>query len=719
MSSVDLKALLEQMTLEEKIGQMIQLSAIFFDSADGELTGPAQEWDLDEHGLSMIGSCIGGLNAKHKKEIQDRHLATDRNKIPLIFMRDIIHGYRTIYPIPLAMAGSFDPSLMEECAHMAAREASHEGTHLTFAPMVDFVRDARWGRVAESCGEDALLASKMGEAQVKGFQKDDISSPESLATCVKHFAAYGGAEAGRDYNTVEISERLLRSRYLPAYKACIDAGTTMVMPSFNNLNGLPSVGNKFLMKKILRDEWGFEGVVISDWEAIYELCVHGVARDLSEAAEMALDCSCDIEMVSRAYYDTLADLVRSKRVSEDIVDRSVMRILELKKRLGLFEDPYHGSIENSDVLLCPEHKEIAERAALESAVLLRNNGILPLNKNIKRLAVVGPFANSQAIKGTWAAMGENKDCISVLDGLKALLPNTEIKWALGCEASIDDPSKDKIAQAVEICENADAVILCVGEPQGYSGEAQSRVDISLPGVQDELIDAVTSVNSNTVALVFNGRPLTLVNLEKKAAAILEMWHPGTQGGLAAAKLILGMANPCGKLPMTFPKHVGQCPIYYDRTRTGRPKKNSDDKHEICVSDYLDCGDLPLFFFGEGLSYSNFVYESMVLDKNEITKDDTLKVSVTVRNDSDTNGKEVVQLYLCDLVASAVRPVQELIAFEKIALAAGERKTLDFFIREDMLRFYDSECRYISEPGDFTLSVGYADHMRFTQKFTLI
>ena len=720
-SNVDLKKLLDGMTLDEKIGQLVQLNANFFTTSASEITGPAHKLGIDEKGIATIGTTLNFKGANEMRNVQDKHLAADRNKIPLIFMMDVIHGYRTIYPIPLAMGCSFDPELVKDCTRMAAKEASSGGIQLTFTPMVDYVRDARWGRVMETCGEDPYLNGVMGAAQVKAFQGDDISDPDNIATCVKHYAAYGGAEAGRDYNTVELSEHILREFYLPAYKACLDAGAPMIMPSFNNLNGVPSIGNRWLMKKILRGEWGFDGIVISDYAAVAELCRHGVAADLKEAAEMAFDCGCDIEMMSAAYYKHLRELIEEGRFSEEQLDRSVMRVLELKRDLGLFEDPYHGASAEKEnrVCLTPEHRVIARRAAEQAAVLLKNNGVLPFSEKVKKIAIVGPYADNNAIRGFWSCNGKDDDCVTIKEGIAALLPNAELLVARGCSAEWNECSTDGIDEAVELAKSADAVVLCVGEPYRYSGEGNSRADISLPGVQEELVHKVLAANPNTAVVMFNGRPLVISSWNEEAPAILDMWFPGTEGGAAAANLLFGKANPCGKLTMSFPKAVGQCPIYYNRTSTGRPKTKPEYEHQPFSSSYIGCGNLPLYFFGEGLSYTTFAYESMTLDKNEMTSDEKITVKVTIRNTGDRAGKETVQLYLHDLVSSTVRPIQELIAFEKIELEAGEAKTVTFEITEPMLRLWNPENEFVSERGDFTISVGYADHFAFTEGFKLV
>lgn len=720
-NKIDVKKLISEMTLDEKIGQLIQLNANFFAESAADITGPWEALGIDKEALKNIGSTLNFHGADEMIEIQKKHLEEDRNKIPMLFMMDVIHGYRTIYPIPLALGASFDPDMVTECSKMASKEASAGGIHVTFTPMVDYVRDARWGRVMETCGEDPLLNSVMGAVQVKAFQGDDLSDIDNLATCVKHFAAYGGAEAGRDYNTVEISERLLREYYLPAYKACIDAGVTMLMPSFNTLNGVPSIANKWLMRKVLKDEWGFEGVVISDYNAVGELKKHGITPNLKDAAEAAFNCGCDIEMRSISYYLHLKELIAEGKVKESDVDAAVERVLDLKVALGLFDDPTRGASSEKEWAVCltPEHRDIARRAVEASAVLLKNDGVLPFSKDTKKIALIGPFANSNEIKGFWSCRGRNEDCVTVYEGIKNLLPDAEITVVNGCSAQWNELGTEEFDAAVEAARNADAVILCLGEPQNYSGEGNSRADIGLTGVQDELAARCLEVNKNTAALIFNGRPLTLCELDRNCPAILDMWFPGSEGGNAAANLLFGVVSPSGKVPMSFPKAVGQCPIYYNHPITGRPKTNAEDVHKPYASNYIGCGNLPLYPFGHGLSYTNFVYESMELDSHSLDKDGKITVTVKVRNDGKMDAKETVQLYMRDLYASAVRPIQQLIGFEKVAIAAGETKTVTFEITEPMLRFYDAECNFVSEAGDFDLFVGYADHPYIKDSFKLI
>ena len=718
---INIDKLLKEMTVDEKIGQLIQITSNYFGDTEGAVTGPWSDLGLSNEDLKTVGSCLNFRNAESAIRIQNDHLKGDRHKIPLIFMMDVIHGCRTIYPIPLALGASFDPEIVEECSRMSAKESAACGVHVTFTPMVDYVRDARWGRVLETCGEDAYLNGVMGEAQVRGFQGDDLSNPESIATCVKHFAAYGACEGGRDYNTVEISERALRTYYLPAYKVCLDAGSPMVMPSFNDFNGVPSIANQHLIQDILRKEWGFDGVIISDYNAVGELLNHRVAKDLREAARLAFSNTCDIEMMSMAYHEALKSLIEEGVFTEEQLDASVRRILELKERLGLFDDPYHGASPEKEQTACltEEHRDIARRAAEASAILLKNDGTLPFSKDIKRIALIGPYADNKQIRGSWHCFGEEKDTVSVKEGIEKLLPNAEIVAVKGCGNAFDDTDKSGFAEAIEAARSADAVILCLGEHEKYSGEGTSRTSINLTGPQDELAEEIIAANKNTAVLLFNGRPLEISKLSKIAPAILDMFFPGTEGGNAAANILFGEVNPSGKVSMSFPKSVGQCPVYYNCYTTGRPKPLPDDERKPWLSGYIDCGNLALYPFGYGLSYTHFTYESLELDKNSMTDDGEINVSITVINDGDRRGKEVVQLYMKDLVSSACRPYQELVAFKKIELDAGERKTVTFTVKEPQLRFWNASCQNISEAGDFELSTGHADNLLLTKTFTLV
>ena len=717
---MDIKALLSRMTLEEKVGQLVQSNAGQFIRNDLEITGPDGETVPAEELNRVVGSVLTFEDAAQAKALQDQHMAADRNRIPLLLMLDVIHGLRTTYPIPLAMGCSFDDALTAECAEIARREASACGVHVTFNPMVDTARDARWGRILETYSEEPLLNCRMGAAIVKATQGQNLADPENVACCVKHYAAYGAPEGGRDYNTVELSERLLREAYLPAYKACLDAGARLIMPSFNALNGIPSVANPWLMNRVLRGEWGFDGVVISDYNAVMELVPHGVAESLRDAVRKAMEAGCDIDMVSNAYYRHLADLVREGTVPEAVLDAAVLRVLQLKNDLGLFENPYHGASEEREreVYLCPAHREVARRAAEESAVLLKNEGILPLSRELKRIALIGPFAEETRLNGFWSRPGAERYTVTLPEGIRALLPEAELILERGCGAELGDLDRSGLDRAAAAAARADAVILTLGEPENDSGEGRSRAELTLPGVQQELAERVIAANPRTAVVLFNGRPLVLTALEKIAPALLEMWYPGTEAGNALARLLWGEANPCGKLSAGLPRAVGQLPMPYNRMNTGRPKPGPDDQAVPFTSCYLDTPNLPLYSFGYGLSYTRFVYESLTLDRDRMSKEDTLRVTVTLRNDGDRAGKEVVQLYLRDLAASVVRPVQQLIDYQKVMLEPGERKEVHFEVTEKQLRFWNFDCEYVSEPGTFELSCGWADHLLETKRFTL-
>lgn len=720
--NVNIKRIVERMTVEEKLGQLTQFSSMFFKKDRGDITGPMNDMGVDGNALDYAGSVLGTACAADTLTIQKKHLENDRHKIPMLFCRDVIHGFRTIYPAPIGLSCSFDPKLASECARMTAEEASAGGVHLTFAPASDYVRDARWGRVMENYGEDPLLSGSIAASQIKAYHGDDLKKSGTIATCAKHFACYGAGEAGRDYNTVEISEHVMREFYFRTHKACVDAGVKMIMPAFNDLSGVPCTANKWLMNRILRHEWGFKGVVVSDWGAIGELVIHGVAKDMKEAAKLAFECGVDIEMMSGSYYRYLKELIEEGKFTQKQLDNAVFKILKLKKELGLFDDPYHGASEEKEkeLFLCDKHREIVRRAAEESAVLLKNENVLPFDENkIKKIALIGPFANYNGLIGSWACSGKKEECATIEEAVKAYLKNAEVTVENGCGMTNDDLDTSGFDSAIKAAKKADAVILCLGEPENYTGEGNCRTDLTLPGVQTLLARKVAKANPNTAVLLFNGRPLVLTELSEFAPAILEMWYPGTEGANAAVNLVFGKANPCGKLSMSFPKSVGQCPIYYNYYRTGRPKSASRDAvRENFKSSYLDCGNLPLYFFGEGLSYTQFEYQNLKLDADVITKNSKLIATVKLKNTGTRAGKETVQLYLRDVVSSAVRPVQELFAFEKVHLNPGETKLVRFEITEEKLRFWNADNKYVSEPGEFEISVGYANHMKFTRKFQL-
>ena len=719
---IDLEKIVSQMTLDEKIGQMSQVVfKTFTNIPEEEITGLGGDDAAQKFNKHDLGSVIGTTKAETCIAVQEEHIKKDRNSIPLLFMRDVIHGHSTVFPIPLGMGCTFDPKLMEECSRMAAVESAVTGLHVTFNPMVDYVRDPRWGRVMETCGEDAYLNGLMGAAVVRGFQGNDLKDPMSIATCVKHFAAYGGAEAGRDYNNVEVSEYSLREYYLPAYKACLDAGAELVMPSFNTVDGIPVNGNSHLMKEILRDEWGFDGVVISDWGAIDQFVNHGYTATKKEAAKIAIDNECDIEMCTYTYVDNIKSLIDEGQLTMEQIDKAVMRILKLKEKLGLFENPYHGaSVEKQkEILVCPEHREIARRAAENAAVLLKNDNILPFDDKVKSIALIGPFADNGAINGKWSCCGKPENTTTVLQGVKTLFPDAKINVVTGCSAVWNDKDTSGIDEAVEIAKKSDIVILCVGELEEYSGEGNCRVDLHLPGVQEELVKRVCEANKNTAVVLFNGRPLVLSDIYNVTPAILEMWFPGTEGGNAAARLLFGKANPSGKVSMSFPKSVGQCPIYYNHQNTGHPIDDVEDRHVPFSSNYVDCGNLPLFSFGYGLSYGNFEYKNLEISTDTITPDDKITVEITVSNTGVMAGREVVQLYMRDHFGTTVRPVQELIDFKSVWLEPGEEKVVTFTVDESKLIMWTGQGKFESEAGTFSLYTGCADHLLYEKQFRLV
>lgn len=712
---MDVKALLSKMTLREKLAQMSQFNAVcILPDSDGGITGPAQKLNLSQEDINATGSTLNIKNVEDVIKIQKYHMENDPNKIPLLFMQDIVHGFTTIYPIPLGMGATFDPKLMEECSAMAAKEATVGGIHVTFAPMVDLVRDCRWGRCMESTGEDPYLNCLMSQAQVKGFQ-GDLTGKYDIVSCVKHFAAYGAAEAGRDYNTVDMSEKNLREFYLPAYKAAIDANVEMLMTSFNLLNGVPSSGNKWLVDDILRKEWGFDGIVISDYNAFREMKIHGYASDDKDCALKALNATSDIEMMSTCYLGYVEELINEGKLTMEQVDKATERILILKDKLGLFENPYrYASVEEcKELFLCKEHRDLCRIAAQKSAVLLKNDGVLPFN-NPKNVAVIGPFGNIAMI-GSWSCHGKEEDGVSVVDGFKNAGIN--VTYSQGCSGNVDAlADKKEIAKAVKCAKKADAVILCLGESRNISGEGTSMADVSLSLAQKTLLKEVSKVNKNCVVVLFNGRPLALSDVIDDAPAFVTAWQPGTEGGNAIASLLLGKVNFEGRLPMSFPYVTGQAPIYYNRHLTGRPTKGRTHGYS---SRYIDTEDKPLFPFGYGLSYSKFEISEPVLSKTQMSEDETITVSVNVRNVSDKEGTTLVQMYINDVTASLVRPIRELKNFSKVTLKAGEEVTVSFPITRKELQFYTASGKLDVEKGKFKVFVCDNAHDGNPVEFELI
>ncbi|MBN8199778.1 beta-glucosidase BglX [Bacillus sp. NTK034] len=707
MMNQKLQSLLEEMTLDEKIAQLMQLATPFFEGSkdEGQITGPLASMKVTENSIRSSGSVLGASGgAKEAISIQKAHLKNNRLGIPLLFMADIIHGYKTIFPVPLAIGCSWDLDGAQLSAEIAAKEAAASGVHVTFAPMVDLVRDPRWGRVMESTGEDPYLNSEFARSFVRGFQGKDLkNNKESVAACVKHFAAYGAPEGGRDYNTVNMSERQLRESYLPAYKAALDEGCEMVMTAFNTVDGIPATGNRTLMRGLLRDEWKFDGVLISDWGAVKELIPHGVAEDEAEAALKAIQAGVDIEMMTSCYIDHLKELVQNGKVDEELIDEAVLRILSLKDKLGLFEDPTRGADEalEKELVLSEAHREASRELAVKSSVLLKNNGVLPIQKE-KKLALIGPFAQSGDILGPWSFLGSKEKAVQLYDGIKAKVGSSLLAAAKGCD--IESGTEEQINEALKTAEDADIIILALGEDSEMSGEAGCRTDIRLPEAQLKLAAKVKQLGKPLIAVLFNGRPLDLHGIWDEADAILEAWYPGTEGGNAIADLLLGDANPSGKLTMSFPYSVGQVPVYYNHFNTGRPK-GAPDAQERYVSQYLDSPNDPLLPFGYGLSYTTFAYAEAKLSDSMLSPSKPISLSVQVTNTGSYPGEEVVQLYIRDVSGEVVRPLKELKGFKKIALDSGEKAAVTFEIKEQQLRYYHTDLSYKSDSGKFIAYVG--------------
>ena len=715
--------ILSNMTLEQKIYHLQQITtATFLTTRESKfeiITGPNSKVKLDKDMIYDVGTSLNLVGAETMIDAESNYLKNSKYKIPLMIMQDVIHGHRTLYPINLAVAASFNRKLARELAQMAAKEAALDGMCVTFAPMVDLVRDPRWGRVMESSGEDPYLNGEMARATVEGYQGD--MGKYNIAACVKHFAAYGAAEAGRDYNTVDISERTLREYYLPAYKSAVDAGVKMVMTAFNIVDGVPCVGNKHLVKEILRDEWGFDGIVISDYGAYEEMITHGACEDKKEAALLAMEAGCDIEMMSSCYVEHLKELLDEGKITLEQIDKAVLRILDLKEELGILDNPYRSvDVEEAKkVQLSPEHRALARRGAIESAVLLKNEGVLPFSKDARSVAVIGPLGATGYIHGSWHCGGKAEETVSVYDGLKNLLGD-KVKFAPGCAIEYDAVDESLFEDAIELARTSECVVLCLGEHQEYSGEGNCRTSIDLPEIQYKLLDRILEVNKNVAVALFTGRPLAISRLHKTAPAILNMWMPGTEGGNACASLLFGDAVPSGKITMTFPRALGQCPIYYNHYTTGRPKAEEDDEKFVrFTSCFLDMPNSPLYPFGYGLSYTSFEYSNLTLSSDTMNRGDTLVASVKVKNTGKYKAKEAVQLYIRDVKGSCVRPVKELKGFEKITLDVGEEKTVSFEITEEMLKYWNRDLKFVAEKGEFQVFIGKDSACKPFASFMLI
>jgi beta-glucosidase len=698
-------ALLKKMTIEEKIGQLNQYTGD--NSATGPITiNPNKQAEIK---AGIVGSMLNIVGTKYTRQYQELAMQS-RLKIPMLFGQDVIHGYKTTFPIPLAEAASWDLQAIELAARVAATEASASGIHWTFAPMVDIGRDPRWGRVMEGAGEDTYLGSKIAYARVKGFQGNKLGDLNSVMACVKHFAAYGAAVGGRDYNSVDMSERMLWETYLPPFKAALDAGAATFMNSFNDLNGIPATGNVHLQRDILKGKWNFQGFVVSDWGSIGEMVAHGYSKDLKAAALSAITAGSDMDMESNAYRYHLAELVKEGKVPVALIDDAVKRILRKKFELGLFDDPYKYSDEKraEKALSNPENRKAALDVAQKSIVLLKNeNQTLPLSKNLKTIAFIGPMVKEyKENMGFWSVelpeVDYNKWIVSQWDGLQNKVgKNTKLLYAKGCD--VDGTSKDGFAEAIAAAKQADVVILSIGEKRDMSGEAKSRSDLHLPGVQEDLVKAIQATGKPVVVLINAGRPLIFNWTADNVPAVVYTWWLGTEAGNAIANVLFGDYNPSGKLPMTFPREVGQVPIYYNHYSTGRPAKNENETNY--VSAYIDLKNSPKFPFGYGLSYTKFDYTGLKLSSTKIKSNETIKVSFQLSNVGKMAGEEVVQLYLKDKFGSVVRPVLELKDFQKIKLNAGESKTIEFTIDKEKLSFYNDKLEWIAEPGDFEVMIG--------------
>jgi beta-glucosidase len=695
--------LMSKMTVEEKIYQTVQFTS------DGTVTGPKSGDNfITRIKQGKVGSILNATGAKETREIQRINLENSRLKIPLIFGHDVIHGYKTIFPINLGMASSWDPKAVELAARVAATEAASAGIQWTFAPMVDISRDPRWGRVSEGSGEDGYLGIQMAIANVKGFQGDDLSKNNTILACTKHFAAYGAAEAGRDYNTVDMSERVLRETYLPAFKATVDAGVKTFMTSFNEIGGIPSTANKFLIRDVLKDEWKFDGMVVTDYTGINEMVAHGFAADDKNAGELAMNAGVDMDMVGGVYMNYLKKSYDEGKVSLAQIDDACKRILDVKYDLGLFEDPYRYSDEKREkaTIYKPEFLDASLEVAKKSLVLLKNNNhILPLNNN-QKIAFVGPLVSDEFnIIGSWAALGErNGFATSVKEGVSNYLKNgSNITFDDGVEIKSD--KRDWIQKAIDNAKNADVIVAVMGERENMTGEAGSQTNIDLPGIQKEFLAELKKLGKPIVLVLMNGRPLTLSWENENMDAILEAWWPGTRGGDAIAQTLFGANNPNGKLPMSFPRNVGQVPLYYNHKNTGRPYLGLTDSEQKYKSRYTDVDNSPLFPFGFGLSYTNFDYSKITISSDKIKFNEKLKVSVDVKNTGDFDGQEVVQLYVRDLVGSVTRPVKELKGFDKVSFKKGETKTVSFEISSDDLKFYTIDMKYAAEAGKFDVFIG--------------
>ncbi|GAA4273069.1 beta-glucosidase BglX [Aquimarina gracilis] len=721
-------SLLSIMTLKEKIGQLVLYNGSW------DVTGPPSDLGNKEKFEKLkngeVGAMLNVTSVEATKKIQSDVMEHSRLKIPLLFGYDVIHGYKTIFPIPLGESASWDLEAIKKSSSVAAKEATASGINWAFGPMVDISRDARWGRIMEGAGEDPFFGSKVAVARIQGFQGEDLSNTNTLAACVKHFAAYGFAEGGRDYNTVSIGEYELHNTVLPPFKAAVEAGVASMMSAFNEVDGIPATGHKMLQRDILKKTWGWDGFIVSDWASITEMIYHGFAKDKNQAAEKAIIAGNDMDMEGKAYETGLEELVKDGKVDENLIEDAARRILRVKYELGLFDDAYKYSDEarEKNDIYTKENLEASRDVAKKSIVLLKNNNdILPLRKDLKSIAVIGPLANDKDTPiGSWRAKAVPNSAVSLLEGIKSAVgKSVSISHAEGVKLGVGQRSFIKelkvnredvtgIAEAVNIAKNAEVVVMAIGEEAFQSGEGRSQVNIELTIPQQKLFDAVWEVNKNIVVTLMNGRPLAITNIAEKAPAILETWHLGSESGNAIADVLFGDYNPSGKLPVSFPRHVGQVPIYYNAKNTGRPL-NKDGM--VFWSHYTDEKNDPLFPFGHGLSYTTFQYKDFKISEDSFSSGEEITVSVTVTNTGKRKGKEVVQLYIQDLIGSLTRPIKELKGFELIELEPGQSKEVSFVITQETIQFYTANKKWEAEPGDFKIFIGGSSNTKLEKGFS--
>lgn len=704
-------SLIRIMTLDEKIGQMVLFTS------DWDVTGPTiREGYLDDIRSGRCGNIFNAYTVDYIRELQRVAVEESRLGIPLMFGYDVVHGHKTIFPIPLGESCSWDLDLIRRSASASAAEAAASGLNWTFAPMVDISVDPRWGRVSEGAGEDPYLGSLIAAARVKGFQGEDLADPLTVLACVKHFAAYGAPFGGRDYNTVDMSERQFREFYMPPYKAGVDAGALSVMTAFNEYDGVPATGNPYLLKDLLKGEWNFQGFVVTDYTSINEMVHHGYARDEAEAGVKAVNAGVDMDLQGEVYFSYLRGLVDSGFVREKTIDNAVRRILNVKAKLGLFDDPYLycDRARENQMVSNPEIKALSRDVARRSMVLLKNEGCLPFDRG-DRIAVIGELAASRRdLLGSWKAAGEWDDMNSILDAVRAYNGAANVIYAEGCRKIGSDRSG--FGEAMDAVAQADKVLMVIGEDWDWSGEAASRTDIGVPGIQSELLKMIASAGKPVALVLLNGRPLVLEEESKDADAILEAWYPGTMGAEAVTDIVFGQYNPSGKLTMTFPRSVGQIPVFYYEKNTGRPIYLPNDKYK---SKYLDSPNEPLYPFGYGLSYTDFKYSNLTLSSPKMKKGHTIDATVTVTNIGSRTGEETVQLYIRDLIGSVTRPVKQLKGFQKLVLAPGESRTVTFTIDDEMLSFWRHDMTFGIEDGDFKVMVGGSSSDLLQTSFSLV